>query len=293
MKVSIIILNYNGKQYLMDCLSSIRKQTFQDFEIILFDNGSTDYSFENNIPPDLEVFKLIRSKTNLGFAEGNNWAILHAEGEYVVLLNNDTIVDEHWLEELVKVMDSSENIAVATSKILRLKSHGGYTYLTYIIESAGLIFDDGIFPRLRGSGEHDHGQYDTQCYVWGASGCSMMIRKSVIDKLGLFDSSYFAYCEDVDFCWRVNEAGLKIVYNPNSIVYHYGGGTSKQGFDVAMLIEHNKAKTIKKHGSFGLKCNFIISELIIMIKSEIGYICGKNKVGAYPYANAILELFKR
>lgn len=282
MKVSIIILNYNGKEYLKHCIPSIQNQSFKDFEIILFDNDSSDDSVVY-ITENYPEVRVISNNQNFGFAEGCNEAYKYTKGEYIILLNNDTIIDKYWLKHLVNAMDKCD---ISTSKILKIRN-------PLIIDSVGLIFkSDAIFPCCRGTGEIDTGQYDKEEYVWGSSGCSMMIKRSLIEEIGFFDASYFAYCEDVDFCWRANNAGYKTLYVPESIVYHYGGGTSKKGFKITYLIETNKAKTIKKHGSTLLKIRFIINETSTMIKSTIGHLLNRNNIGYKPYLNAIKEMIK-
>lgn len=281
MKVSIIILNHNGNDYLKNCLLSLSQQTFKDFEIIFFDNHSLDNSVQY-VHDNYSSVKILENSVNYGFAEACNKAYTHTVGKYIVLLNNDTVVETRWLEYLVDAMNRCD---IATSKILKINN-------PLIIDSAGLEFDENdIFPHCRGTGKTDIGQYNKEEVVWGTSGCSVIIKRCVIEEIGLFDSSYFAYCEDVDFCWKANKTNKKILYVPKSIVYHYGGGTGKE-FNLAYLIQRNKSITIKKHGSVSIKIRFIIDEFILMIKSHTGYILRKNKIGYSPYFNAILEMIK-
>lgn len=279
--VSVLIINWNGKHYLEDCLTSLYNQTYKNFEVIVFDNGSVDGSVEfvKSRFPDVHI---IKNKENIGFAGGNNIAFKNAKGDFIALLNNDTKVDILWLEELIKVMQSSKKIGICTAKVLRMGDPS-------IIDSTGLIFKSG-FPTGRGYSEKDTGQYDKQEEVWGATGTAVLLRREMINKIGLFDETFFAYCEDIDLSWRARNAGWKTVYVPTSICYHVSGGTSKN-FKIQELIEKNKARTLCKNAEAYLIYRFIIEEFILMIKSYVGFVIGRNNIGYSPYWKALKILF--
>ena len=167
--VSIIIINYNGKEFLADCLKSVMNQSYNDFEIIFVDNGSSDNSLEfvNNNFND-EKIKIIKSDENLGFAGGNNLGFKYASGEYIVLLNNDTIVEHDWLKYLIEAMESENNIGIVQSLVLTegipdkyYKMNGTINLLGHNIMEIFKIGENGI-------GE-----------ILVATGCSMMIKKSI------------------------------------------------------------------------------------------------------------------
>lgn len=215
--VSVIILNYNGKQYLRNCLESVSHQTFKDLEIILVDNGSEDGSV-NYVAINFPECKIVKNTKNLGFAEGNNIAIKHAKGDYIVLLNNDTEVKQDWLEELVRAAQSDSSVGICGSKLLSMDAKN-------VIQEVGGLCDLFGFTVNRGVGEIDNGQYNNVAETFYVSGASLLIKRELIEKIGLFDQEFFVNAEDVDLCWRAHLAGYKVLVNPLSIVYHKGGGT--------------------------------------------------------------------
>lgn len=217
--VSIVIPNFNGKAHLGTCLSSLQNLTYRNFEIILVDNGSTDGSTEF-VKVNYPNVKVLFNHKNLGFAEGCNVGMRNSKGEYVALLNNDTEVDSKWLEELILVAESDPQIGICASKMIMFHDRK-------VLNSAGGEYDAYGFGHDRGLYEIDCSQYSRMEEVFFACGGAMLIRKDVLEKVGLFDSRYFMYGEDVDLCWRVRLHGLKVVYVPSSVVYHKYGGSMK------------------------------------------------------------------
>lgn len=217
--ISILLLNYNGRKYLKDCITSVLNQTYTDFELIFFDNNSTDGSagFVFNNFNDKRI-KLHTSDKNLGFAGGNNKALEYAAGEYIVLLNNDTLVESNWLEELFKCVSSADNIGMAQSLVytegipLRYyEKNGTINLLGHNIMEVFGINDDG-------TGE-----------IVQANGCSLIIKRNVLEKVkGLFEDEYFAYAEDTFLSLKVLFAGYKIVHNALSVVHHKGSSTMRK-----------------------------------------------------------------
>lgn len=219
MKVSILILNYNGKEFLEDCITSVLGQNYNDVEIILYDNnsadGSVEYAKENF--DDIRL-KIVAGKDNLGFAGGNNEALKYADGDLVVLLNNDTIVEKCWLTELIKCLNEENNAGMVQSLVITegiplkyYKKNGTINLFGHNIMEIFDIGSDGI-------GE-----------IFQANGCSLMISKKLLDELGgLFPYEYFAYAEDTYLSFKVKFAGYKIYHNSKSIVHHKGSGTMKK-----------------------------------------------------------------
>src|SRR5574341_2011488 len=218
--ISVIIPNWNGSQFLPTCLNALRQQTFRDFEIIVVDNGSTDGSrglLARNYP---EV-RVIAFEKNRGFASAANEGIRAARGEISALLNNDTEAEAHWLEEIARALEQNPSAAMIACK-LRLFDRRNY------LHSAGDFYRvDGI-PGNRGAWELDGGQYDDAHGVFGACGAAAAYRKSMLDKIGLFDEALGSYCEYVDLNWRARLAGYVCISAPRAIVYHHvsatGGG---------------------------------------------------------------------
>lgn len=215
--VSIIIVNWNGLLHLKDCLSSLSKITYPNYEIIMVDNASTDHSV-NYVVKKFPRTKIIRNKKNLGFSEGNNVGLILAKGEYIYLLNNDTKVSKNFLTPLVKILDENSSIGVIQSKIYIWGSNkldGVGSYLTKF----GFLFHKGYNVK---------DDYHKPLTIFAAKGAGFITRKKIIDEIGLFDPNYFAYFEDTDFCWRVWLRGYKILFEPKSIIYHKGGQTAKK-----------------------------------------------------------------
>jgi len=234
--LSVIIPNYNGLRYLPACLNALRQQTYRDFETIVVDDCSTDESvayIKNNFP-DVRVIAL---EKNGGFAHGVNTGIRAAQGDVVVLLNNDTEADAHWLAEIARTLEANPNAGIVACK-LKLFDKRDY------LHSAGDFFRvDGI-PGNRGVWERDEGQYDdlgidaaqsprhrvtaSRIPVFGACGGAAAYRQAMLAEIGLFDEALVANLEDVDLNWRARWAGYAIAYAPRAIVYHHisatGGG---------------------------------------------------------------------
>ncbi len=232
--LSIIIPNWNGKHFLTECIDSLKEQTFQDFETILVDNGSTDGSTEFSEKRYGQFLRILRNEENLGFAAGNNIGIRVARGKYIVLLNNDTRVDPHWLEELVKATGCDPAVGMWASKVCSYDRRNR-------IEGVGeLIYWDGLC-RARGQYEDDHGQYDALEEVLLPPGCGAMYRKSLFDGMGLFDEDFFAYADDTEIGIRARLAGWKCLYVPLAIVYHKSSGTAGQHSPLkAFYVERNR-----------------------------------------------------
>jgi hypothetical protein len=232
--ISVIILNWNGKRFLEECIDSVKGQTFRDFETILVDNGSTDGSAEFAEERYGEFIRIIRNRKNLGYTGGNNVGIRSARGEFIVLLNNDTWVHPNWLEELVRGVGSDHRVGMWAPKI--------YSYFKKNqIEAVGeLIYWDGL-NRARGQYEQDRGQYEEIEEVFFPCGNSGMYRKILFDEIGLFDEDFFAYGDDTDIGIRARMAGWKCLYVPKAILYHKGSGSTGQYSPFkAFYVERNR-----------------------------------------------------
>jgi len=245
--VSVIVVNYNGKTFLNRCLGSLLKTEYSSFIVILVDNGSSDGS------PDLAndefghdpKLKIVKNAANLGFAEANNIGMRHAKGKYVVLLNNDTIVDKKWLSELTKVMENDISIAAAQSKLLLMDRPMLYDCAGGFLDHSGGTYARGHFTR-------DTGQYEKTEEIFTCKGAAMILRRDALRKVGLFDSTYFFYYEETDLCWRIWLAGYKVVFVPTSVIYHKGGASvpkepSQQIFFQVYLLNRNRIMTLLKN----------------------------------------------
>ncbi len=231
--VSVIVINWNGRDYLMECLESLRRQTFFDCEIIVVDNGSTDGSVEilrSHFPECV----IIPNTSNFGFAKGNNQGIKRAKGKYIALLNNDAQTESRWLEELVKVAEEDHRIGMLASKIYL---HG----TDKVIDNVGhLLYRDGL-NRGRGRLEVDHGQFDQKEEVLFPSGCAALYRREMLEQIGLFDEDFFAYGDDTDLGLKGRMAGWKCLYVPGAVVYHrYSQSSGPYSPLKAFYVERNR-----------------------------------------------------
>lgn len=222
-KVTIIILNWNGKEDTKECLESLKNVTYPNYEILLVDNGSSDSSVEffKGLYPQIE---LIENKDNLGFAEGNNVAlkkVVAEGGNYCLLLNNDTIVDPNFLLELVNAAENNQEIGIVGPTVFDFKNREK-------IQSAGgrIYWNRGFAPHF--TDEDDIKLINRIREVDYIMGCALLIKCEVIKNIGLLNKNYFAYWEETDWCVRAKKAGYRIVHVPSARIWHKGGSTSKK-----------------------------------------------------------------
>ncbi|MBQ9603638.1 MAG: glycosyltransferase family 2 protein [Paludibacteraceae bacterium] len=222
MQCSVIILNWNGAEMLKRYLPSVVAHT-KGAEIIVADNGSTDNSLEVLAKEFPGVQTIVLDK-NYGFAEGYNRAIAQVESEYVVLLNSDVEVTDGWLEPVLAYLDAHSDVAAVQPKV---RSWLRRTHFEHA-GAAGGYLSKLYFPYCRGRVlwhvEEDKGQYDTEAEVDWTSGACMCVRTKVYKECGGLDAAFFAHMEEIDLCWRMRNAGWRLVCLPQSVVYHLGGG---------------------------------------------------------------------
>jgi len=276
--VSVIIVNFNGLRFLNSCLKSVLSTDYANFEVIFIDNASTDGSVEFVKERFGRTFNLtiISNEKNLGFAEGNNVGIKIARGNYIVFLNNDTEVTQSWLRELVKVMENDYKIGIGQSKLLFLVNRKCF-------DSAGEFIDRYGVEMSRGGDwkEEDKGQYDLVEEIFYAKGAAMIIRRNVLDEIGLFDPLLFLTQTDADLCWRARLGGYKVVYVPKSVVYHVGEASSpalKKVFytsknQLLILIKNYNLCNLMKFFPFAVVIVFstILAELLIRLRPDLAF----------------------
>jgi hypothetical protein len=267
-KTAVVIANWNGKKYLKDCFESLWVQTYRNFKIVFVDNGSSDGSvdFVRENFPKAEIIEL---ETNTGFAKGYNIGMERAledkKVDYVVVLNNDTKLDEKCLDRLVGCANTHPAAASIQPKILNFFNRKK-------IDCAGILFSaDGVAVN-RGHEEADVGQYEKEEEVFGVNGTAALYLRNALEKTKLkkgkyFDDEYFAYCEDADLAWRLRLAGFKSFYCPNSIVYHIHSATAGRisGFK-AYYLNRNRFFTLIKNYPF---CRLAV---ILLFLTPIRYI---------------------
>lgn len=224
-KVGIVILNWNGKEHLETYLPSVIAHS-KEAEIVVIDNNSSDDSVEF-LQKEYPYIQLLHNESNGGFAKGYNDGLKQIEGEFefYVLLNSDVEVTENWIQPIIELMDTDENIAACQPKILSYRQKNKFEHAG----ASGGYIDKNGYPFCRGRVfddiEEDQNQYNSVEEIFWATGACMFIKSSTFHTMGGFDEDYFAHMEEIDLCWRMKLHGQKIMVNPNSMVYHLGGGT--------------------------------------------------------------------
>ncbi len=272
---SVIIVNWNGKDYLKTCLDSLKTQSYPNIEVIVVDNGSKDGSVDFLNQYYLPFVKVIANRENLGFSGGNNVGIRAAKGQYILLLNNDTEADQKWIEELIREAENNPAVGMCASKIYSFSQRN-------IIDVAGhLLYRDGL-NRGRGRLEKDAGQYDAVEEVFFPSGCAALYRKEMLDEIGLFDETFFAYGDDTDIGLRGRIAGWKCLYVPTAIVYHrYSGSTSAYSPSKVFWVERNRVWILIKYFPISMILTSPLYTLIRFIFQAYGAIGKKGAAGKF------------
>ncbi len=228
-KIAIVILNFNGVRLFDTFLPSvIRNSALENVTIYLADNGSTDNSIET-IQKKFSSVQIIDLKKNWGFAEGYNRALKEVEADYFVLLNSDVEVTPGWLEKCLKLFRDNKKIAAIQPKILSYERPHLFEYAG----AAGGFIDKFGYPFCRGRilnrMEADTGQYNKTGPIFWASGACMFIKAKIFKQAGGLDGDFWAHMEEIDLCWRIKSLGYEIWYQPESVVFHLGGGTLSYG----------------------------------------------------------------
>lgn len=272
MDVSIIIVNWNVCELLRHCLKSIYGETRNiEFEVIVVDNASRDGSIEM-IKTNFSQVKLFENTKNKGFAAANNQAMLVAKGRYYLLLNPDTVILDNAIARTVKFTDKHPNAAITACKVLSpdgTLQRNCFTYPSAVNLFLSSTYLYKIFPKNRffGREEMTWWQYDDVHSVEAVTGCFMLVRREVVDKLGGLDEEFFIYAEEADLCYRFTQAGWKIVFTPSPKIIHYGKKSSEQmPVKMALKLWNSKLLFIQKHNSsmkYILSC-FLIGAFFLL-----------------------------
>lgn len=217
-KVFIITLNWNGKDETLECLASLKKLDYPNYAIVVVDNGSIDGS-ASAIRAQFPEVIMIENRENLGYASGFNRGLQYAYeqgADYFLILNNDTIVDPQAVSELVKAAQGHEKIGFVTGKVY-------WHAKPQVLQSVGRFSDpDKLTRGLVGSGEIDHGQYDKEQEYDFVDDVFLLVNREVYETVGGYDSHFFLYYEETDWCARVRKAGFSILFTPKARIWHKG-----------------------------------------------------------------------
>ncbi|MFH1613089.1 MAG: glycosyltransferase family 2 protein [bacterium] len=252
-KVSIIILNYNGLNLLKNCLESIKKQTYSFMEIILVDNGSQDNSVQFIKEKYPEII-IIENKKNLGFCKGNNKGVKKASGEYLFLLNNDTVLDENCILNLIEEIKTKPSNCIGVFPKLLFKD------APLLINAFGVIWNYKNHWRDNRVGLLDLGQFNFSEQVFGSLFSAVLFKKNEFIEIGMFDENFFCYGEDFDVSYRANILGYVFYTSPQSIVYHQyrasSGDKKNPEYSFYLFIRNYFQVFIKNYEWINLKKDF-------------------------------------
>tara|TARA_Y100000741_G_scaffold124476_1_gene93784 strand:- start:356 stop:1393 length:1038 start_codon:yes stop_codon:yes gene_type:complete len=238
--VSIIVLNYNAGKLLHNCISSIKKSNYKNFEIIVVDNISSDNS-QNECKKKFPEIKLIQNNKNFGYCEGNNIGIRNANGEFIIILNPDTIVESTWINELLEAYQKFGE-GLYQPKILSLNENN-------IIQSTGNMIHVFGFGFARDKGKKDSKHLENIEKIGYASGTCLFTSRNVLDKVGLLDKFLFLYHDDLDLGWRAAQIGINSYYVPRSKIFHVESYSLKWSAKKFYWLERNRKYCLQTHYS--------------------------------------------
>lgn len=256
-RFSIIIVSWNALHHLQTFLPSVAASAYDDVEIILADNASTDGSkaWVRQRFPDV---KIVTFDKNYGYCGGNNRAVPYATGDILVFLNNDVKVKPNWLQPLAKLFERDATIAAVQPKMRSYEQPCTFEYAG----AAGGYIDKHGYPFCRGrifdTLEKDTGQYDDQANIFWASGAALAIRKDVFRESGGFDEDFEFHMEEIDLCWRLQNQGYGIAFCPESVIYHLGGGSLAMDSPRKVYYNYRNSLTMlwKNYTTFSLLLRF-------------------------------------
>jgi hypothetical protein len=286
--VFVLILNFNGAKNTLECLASLKKINIQDFKltILVVDNASSEkLSLKSETTGKIKV-EVIENKENFGFSGGNNIGIKQAlknNADYVLILNNDTFVAPDFLNQLIKAAEKNQNAGILVPKIY-FAPEFEYHKERYSEKEKGKVFWyaggkmdwKNVIGSNRGVDEVDKGQFEKSEETEMATGCCMLIRREVLERIGNFDENYFLYYEDADLTMRAKNNGFKIIYVPSSIVWHKNAG-STGGSGSALqdyYITRNRLLFGSKYASIRAKLALFRESLVLLFKGRKWQKCG-------------------
>lgn len=242
--LSIVIINWNTRELLLECLRSITRHAgSKKLEVLVVDNGSTDGSTEA-VRKSFSQVRLIKNEKNLGFARAANQGIKNSSARYILLLNSDAEVYEGTLERVIDFLDGEEKVGAVGLKIVNPDGslqHSCRRFPSFITATAhaflGLVMPNNPFSQEYKLARWDHRQVEEVDWV---SGAAMGLRRQALDEVGLFDERFYMYLEDMDLCERLKGGGWQVKYLPEAVVRHHIGGSSQRR-SVRMAIEHQRS----------------------------------------------------
>lgn len=265
---TVILINYNNNLDTYECIKSLLLTKYPGFQVYVLDNTGNKQEFDK-VKKNIRSTKVrwFFSKKNLGFAGGNNFILRKVRSKYTVLLNNDTVVDPKWLNQLIRYAENNPEIAILQPKI---KSYYKHDYFEYA-GGAGGYMDFFGYPYAAGrigfSLEEDIGQYDKPRDIFWASGAAFFVKTELFKKVGYLAESFFFYHEETDLCWRAINKGYRIQSCPSSVIYHKGASSSKNNMPRRIFYVHrNNLFMIARN------YNIILLPMILIIRFLLDFV---------------------
>jgi len=292
-KVAVVILNYNGKAFLERFLPGVIENSCDEAEVIVADNASTDGSLDM-MAERFPKIRIIKNPVNKGFSNGYNLALKQINADYFILLNSDIEVTPNWIAPVIEFMEGDNQIAACQPKILDYNNKSQFEYAG----AGGGFIDKFGYPFCRGrlfqSLETDSGQYDNPIEVFWASGACMFVRASLFKEYDGLDDDFFAHMEEIDFCWRLKNAGYKIMYFPFSSVYHIGGGTlPKNSSRKTYLNFRNNLSLLYKNLPDNLFLYVIIARLFLDMAASFKFLIEGGLPDFFAVLRAHLHFYRK
>jgi GT2 family glycosyltransferase len=282
-EVTVVVLNYNGKKHIRECLDSIFGMDYPQFKVVVVDNASNDGSLDS-VKRSYPKAKIVKYSRNHGFAKAYNMVLEKVESDFIVLLNNDVTVEPGWLRELMPYITDDNDVSAVTPKMLFMKNTGE-------INAAGGKCDIFGSGWNRGNGETDNGQYESVEEVFYANCGAIVIRKNAWKDVGSFDEEYFLYGEDLDWCWRARLKGYRIFYVPHSRIYHEWRASNGP---MIPLLERNWLTTALKN--YDSKTLMKLAPKLVALKTAVAawlFVYGRNSNEKLAVVDGFLWNLKR
>lgn len=271
-KVSVVIVNWNGEKYIKKCIASLLNTQYENYEILVIDNGSTDNSLKIIKENFGEKVRVIVGE-NIGYAGGANKGILESNGEYVLIANPDIIFTEEYVKKLVDKLEEDSNNSAAIGKLLKYDFDNNK--VLNFIDSAGIRLNHNRQGCDIGQNDEDKGQYEETRRVFGVCVAAALFKREALDNIRyeneFFDNDFFAYKEDIDLCWRLNLYGYKCFYVHNAIAYHGRGMNSSKGIINTIKNRRNQSEFLK-----GISFR---NHYLMLTKNEVLDTYKKDKIG--------------
>jgi GT2 family glycosyltransferase len=267
----VIIINYNGGEFVVNCANSVLKSSYPSIEILIVDNSSTDESLRNierEFREDKRV-TIIKNSRNTGYAAAINLAAKIAKGDYLAILNNDTTPDADWLNRPLELMEADHSIGTVQPTLFYYDKPAVLNDAGHFIDRFGVVYSrDSISPGQSSPDNEDE--------IFAATGAAMIVRREAFENVGGFDSDFFLLFEETDFCWRIWLSGQRVVLVPRSKVYHRARAAYRLTQETSYLFNRNRICSMLKNYDIKYVVRFVPSNFLIILGTGL-YMLGKSR----------------